>query len=145
MFSKVKSITLQMKLNNQLIPLILASSLCVGCSTILSNKTEYIKITTDCKGYEKKSVCTVKNSKGIWRFETPAIIEVERSNELLRISCEGGLFDEADKSVKSSLDLTPAGNLIFGGLIGIVVDYKNGMMNSYPSEVNLSAEICKYL
>jgi len=64
--------------------------------------------------------------KGVHMATTPAVIEFKRkeSNIILRFEKEG--YEPVEVALRRSTDGWIAGNIIFGGLIGLVVDFANG-------------------
>ena len=68
---------------------------------------------------------------------TPAVIELKRkeSNIILRFEKEG--YEPVEIALNRSVDGWIAGNIIFGGLIGLAIDFLDGAAYKLsPSEVS---------
>lgn len=100
-----------------------ASSLaCGGCATITRGTTQALVVESDPPGAD------VELSNGL-RGRTPASFTVKRKENLVvKIKKEG--FEPAEATVSSTIGdgggTATAGNILFGGLIGLAVDGNNG-------------------
>lgn len=75
--------------------------------------------------------------KGVHMATTPAVIELSRkeSNIILRFEKEG--YEPVEVALNRSVDGWIWGNIVFGGLIGLAVDFIDGAAYKLsPSEVN---------
>jgi hypothetical protein len=96
-----------------------------GCATITRGSSESFVVETDPPGAE------VELSNGL-RGKTPASFKVKRSDDLyVRIKKEG--YEPIDANVTSTVNggAAVAGNLIFGGLIGLAVDAGTGSAKTH--------------
>ncbi len=109
-----------------------------GCASIISNSNYPVNfIGEDGTPFEIKNESGVKIHKG----NTPAVVNLEASN---------GYFDGAEYTVKSndnvsqlssSLDGWYVANILFGGLIGLlIVDPATGAMYKLPESHNVSSD-----
>ena len=75
---------------------------------------------------------------------TPAVIAVGRSSHDLSIKCSiaNNVFGEA--IIKSSFDLDSAGNIFFGGIVGLATDFVSGKAYEYQPKIQLLLD-CKDL
>jgi hypothetical protein len=115
-----------------------------GCASILTGDKQRIVLSVSCKGRELPTYCTVSNDKGQWSFLTPEILYVEKSRESLKISCRG-LLGTTRWSINSSPSAAMVGNIVFGGVVGAVVDHNTARGYQYPESIDLESPICKYI
>ena len=115
------------------IPLSVAS----GCATITSSDTQDLNLTTSERNgtIVEKAKCTLKNDKGQWEAETPAIVSVHRSSKDLSVECEKpnqnkGLLKAISRAAGGMF-----GNVIIGGGIGAIIDHSTGKGYNYPDEL----------
>jgi len=103
--------------------------LIVGCATIIHGTRQNIAVNSVPSG--AKVIV-----KGVQIATTPAVIELKRneSNIILRFEKEG--YEPVEIALNRSVDGWIAGNIIFGGLIGLAVDFISGAAYKLsPSEV----------
>jgi len=104
--------------------------LIIGCATIIHGTRQNIAVSSVPSGAEVIV-------KGVHMGTTPAVIELKRneSNIILRFEKEG--YEPVEVALNRSVDGWIAGNIIFGGLIGLAVDFiSGGAYKLSPSEVN---------
>jgi len=102
----------------------------VGCASIIHGTRQSVSVNSVPTG--AKVIV-----KGVHMATTPAVIELKRkeSNIVLRFEKEG--YEPVKIGLNRSVDGWIAGNIIFGGLIGLAVDFINGAAYKLsPSEVN---------
>jgi len=99
--------------------LFVAYTLLSGCATIVHlGGTEELNVTSEPSG--AKLVVD-----GAERGVTPMALKVERKQaHKILVSKEG--YEESQSSTESKLSLWLAGNAIFGGVVGILVDVLSG-------------------
>ena len=111
-----------------LCPLLLCS-----CATIISGRTQKLPVNTNpigakitCNGVEQVSPC---------------VIMLDRNEPSYTIVIEKEGYEPTQIELKRGLNGWIVGNILFGGIIGVVVDICSGSVYQfYPSEVkqNLS-------
>ena len=104
--------------------------LIVGCATIIHGTRQNIAVSSVPSG--AKVIV-----KGVYMGTTPAVIKLKRneSNITLRFEKEG--YEPVEVALNRSVDGWIAGNIIFGGLIGLAIDFiSGGAYKLSPSEVN---------
>ncbi len=105
--------------------------LIVGCATIIHGTKQDIAVSSVPTG--AKVIV-----KGVHMATTPAVIKLDRkeSNIVLRFEKEG--YQPVEVALNRSVDAWIAGNIVFGGLIGLAIDFINGAAYKLsPSEVNV--------
>ena len=117
-----------------------------SCSTITKNPQTPLTIITVCAGSTEPvpAKCTISNPYMHKKIITPAVIAVGRSSHDLSIKCsiEDKVFGEA--IIKSSIDLDAAGNVFFGGIVGLATDFVSGKAYEYQPKIQLLLD-CKNL
>ena len=108
--------------------------LIVSCASIIHGTRQDIAVSSTPTG--AKVIV-----KGVHMATTPAVIEFKRkeSNIILRFEKEG--YEPVEIALRRSTDGWIAGNIIFGGLIGLAIDFINGAAYKLtPAEVNAVLE-----
>lgn len=121
-----------------------ALSVLTGCASIASDSTQSVRIETqDQDGVEVAGMdCKLENDKGAYSGKTPATVLVRKSAENLSISCESGAgLAQAQLTSRASGGMF--GNILFGGVVGAIIDHNKGTGYNYPTWVRLV--VGKYL
>jgi len=110
-----------------------------GCATITSGTTQTIFVDTvnapgaNCKGIDTKG-------REYYWTNTPSSSWVHKGDGPLKITCEKPGFRETVFTVDEEISGAIVGNLIAGGLIGVLVDSASGAAQEYPSVVKFPME-----
>ena len=121
----------------KLVSAALALSLAQGCATITSSEMQPLSLTTEAAdgAQLEKASCTLRNDKGSWTVQSPGFVPVHRSAEDLLVECsKEGHADGVLRAV-SRAAAGMFGNIIFGGVIGAVIDHSRGTGYDYPSKL----------
>lgn len=104
-----------------------------NCCTIIHGDTQDISVNSQPSG--AKVIV-----RGVHMATTPAVIELKRkeSNIVLRFEKEG--YEPVEIALKRGTDSWIAGNIIFGGVIGLIVDFANGAAYKLSPE-NVQVEL----
>jgi hypothetical protein len=124
------------------VPLLVAIIFSAGCASIVSNKVYPVQIASDPSGAR----FTVSNRNGleVQSGTTPQVINLEASSgyfkgETYKIVLTKDGFDDKIYTVTSSVDGWYWGNILIGGLIGmLIVDPITGAMYKLPERVDVS-------
>lgn len=114
-----------------------------GCASVLHGDTQHVHVSVLCKDRVVPAACAAQNAKGVWHFQTPASVEVHKDISALQIACKAKFFPEITASVPSQLNLSMAGNLLVGGLVGAGVDIYRGTGFAYSPEVRIAYPACQ--
>jgi len=96
-----------------------------GCATLVRGTTQRITITTDPSG----AMATVAGN----RVLTPATVELSRKHDAtIFVEKEGYVPQQI--TLKRSIEPWTAGNLLLGGLPGLVVDAISGAMVKFNQD-----------
>jgi hypothetical protein len=95
-----------------------------GCATIVSGGSQKVRLTSNPSG----AMVTVDGSTQ--RATTPGEIVLPRntSGYVLHFRKEG--YEDSKQRLQSTMNGWVWGNLVFGGLIGLIVDFSSGAANS---------------
>ena len=113
-----------------LVGLALASS---ACATVVGGTTQEVFVETDppaaaCKLDQQGANVGVVNP-------TPGRLKVARSKEIMVVSCPREGYEQSNEVLASSFTGATIGNIILGGVVGIIVDAASGANNKYPDKV----------
>lgn len=106
-----------------------------GCATIIEGTDQPIGVVTAPPG----ATCTLtREGKVIAQISpTPGQIVVEKTKHDILIECTKDGYQRAQIIAKSTFSGTTFGNVLAGGIIGVVVDASSGANNEYPESVNV--------
>jgi hypothetical protein len=122
-----------------LIGAVLASLMATGCASIVNDSNAPIRVETfNQAGKEVKDMeCKVENDYGVQTVKTPGTISVHRSSKDLQIVCSKPGERDAKGVAISRANAGLAGNIIFGGGIGAIIDHNKGTAYTYPQWIRL--------
>lgn len=117
---------------------IVASTALTGCASIVSGTTQVVSVDASMAGQPVEGAkCTLTNSKGTFYVTTPGTVAVHRAYGDLAVTCEKDPLPTGTATVKSSIKGMAAGNILFGGAIGIAVDANSGAAYDYPKALHI--------
>jgi len=99
-----------------------------GCASIVKGSSETIAISTVPANH---AVCTLSNPRGKWRVSTPGRVKVKRSEDDMDVTCQAPGYADATGTISSDFETWALGNVLIGGLVGLVVDWSTGAVNRY--------------
>jgi len=100
-----------------------------SCSSIVNESHLPINLSfSDNSGGE----CALRNKRESYQTQIPASVLVRRSDDPLVYDCTTSDGRKANGSINSKVGQIMAGNIIFGGGIGAVIDANNDMHHEYP-------------
>ncbi len=114
----------------------------VNCATIVKDSEQSISVDSD----PRSSHCIIsQGNKTILSRKTPFVMHVDRSSKDIISRCEKEGYHDSTEINKSKSNGWAWGNIIFGGIIGLLVDIATGKMWDYHSSifVNLQKEEVK--
>lgn len=120
--------------------LVPAAAFLGACASIVEGTDQSIAVSSHPSG----AICVLEREGGQIAAvnPTPGTARVEKSTEDISVRCSKPGYQDSIGVLASELEGMTAGNLIFGGVIGLAVDAGSGAMHYYPSSitVNLSPE-----
>lgn len=105
-----------------------------GCASIVSGTTQNVNIAT--MPADEKSNCTLHDEKSTYQAITPTLVTVKKGDGPLKVSCESP-SQKGETTIPETLDPWYLGNILLGGVIGLVVDGANGAYQKYPEQITV--------
>lgn len=104
-----------------------------GCASITGGQEQSLSVETrNAQATISGALCELSNDKGKWFTSSPGSVVVRRSHEALAVICKKDGIEPGQVSVESTTKASMAGNILFGGLIGVAVDHGTGAAYQYP-------------
>ena len=105
-----------------------------GCATIVKGTTQQVSVTTDpagamCRFDRKGSMVGVVNP-------TPGTVSVSKGWGDLDVTCSKDGHEDATALMTASFQAMTLGNVLLGGIIGIIIDASSGAMVEYPTSID---------
>ena len=69
---------------------------------------------------------------------TPGSVPVEKTRGMIAVLCRKQGYQDAAGELGAEFQAMTLGNILFGGIVGVVVDAASGAMNQYPESVAIS-------
>jgi len=112
----------------------------VGCASIVSGTRQNIVINSVPSGAQVKIVRFGATQAKVvdWEGMTPSIVPLKRKYDyLVNVSVQG--YKTAEVILESGSNGWVWGNLVFGGIIGLIVDFSNGAAKKLkPNEISVT-------
>jgi hypothetical protein len=111
-----------------------ALALLAGCASITTAPMQQITVTVQDEKGERidKVPCFARSDKGNWRVDAPGVVGVARSAEDLVLECRAEGQPVGFVRAISRVHGAMFGNILFGGIIGAVIDHSTGAGYEYP-------------
>ncbi len=120
---------------HRFIPLLLAALL-AGCATIVDGGGQVISVNSVPAG---ASCSFTRDGAQIGLVpSTPGSVAVDKSRKTIVVSCDKADYQTMVGSVASASDGAIWGNMLFGGLIGLAVDWATSADYYYGSNVTVT-------
>jgi len=121
---------------SKLFVLLGASLLCGGCATLTTSSSQTVTVQTDPPG----AICQFMRDRAVVGIvnPTPGTLLVSKSRLDMTIRCDKDGYLEATGAVGSRFQAMTFGNILFGGLVGVVVDASSGAMNKYEPQITIT-------
>ena len=74
---------------------------------------------------------------GVRTVQTPANVTLPKSKHNVAVSCTAQCFSPGVGTLASHTEIMTAGNVLFGGIVGLGVDAASGAMNTYDPGVEV--------
>ena len=106
-----------------------------ACATVIDGTSQNIGLVTTPVG----ATCTMTR-QGVVLAQitpTPGQVEVSKSKDDILVACEKAGYQKAEVKVISSFGGTTFGNILLGGVVGVVVDAASGANHKYPDSVTV--------
>ena len=108
----------------------LASS---ACATIISGTTQDLYVDSEPKG----ASCKIDRQGAVVGMinPTPGKVNVPRHKDNIVVSCALDGYEQSNEVLASSFSGATFGNLLLGGIVGVVIDASSGANNKYPERI----------
>ena len=108
--------------------------LLVACATITRGTNQLVAVDTPGVA---GAACTITTSSGPHMVTTPGTVTLSKGSAALPIQCAKECYVTGSSVIPSNAEAMAAGNVVFGGLIGLGVDSISGAINKYPDQVTV--------
>jgi hypothetical protein len=110
-----------------------------GCASIVNDASQPIKIETITRNGQliKGAICKLSNDFSSVNAQSGESPIVHRSSKDLDIQCDSSGYETASGKVISRVNAGMAGNILFGGAVGAVIDHNKGTAYTYPTWIRL--------
>lgn len=107
-----------------------------GCATITTGTSQNIAIATDPAGAD----CTfTRNNQFLARVNpTPGAMHIDKSSADVSVVCKREGYQDTTGNIGSEFQAATLGNVILGGIIGIVIDAASGAGSKYPESISFT-------
>ncbi len=113
----------------------LVSILFGSCSTIVKGTEQQVSVNTPGV---PGAMCQLQSPGiGTRTVQTPANVILPKSRHSVAVSCTAQCYSPGVGTLGSHTEVMTAGNIVFGGLIGVGVDAASGAMNKYDPQVDV--------
>ena len=106
-----------------------------GCATLTTSSSQTVTLTTEPAG----AACTFKREGQVVGIvnPTPGSLMVGKSHTALDVACVKEGYLDAAGTVGSKFQAMTFGNILFGGIIGVVVDAASGATAEYEPTITI--------
>jgi hypothetical protein len=106
-----------------------------ACSTIVKGTEQQVSVNTPGV---PGAMCQLSSPAiGMRTVQTPANIVLPKSRHNVAVSCRAQCYGPGVGTLASHTEVMTAGNVLFGGFIGLGVDAASGAMNKYDPGVEV--------
>jgi len=107
-----------------------------GCASIVSGRSQIVTMETPDA---QEAHCQLQNHKGSWTVAaTPSPVAIRDSSSDMVIVCEKEGYERTTSTFPSGLKPWLFGNVIFGGIIGLIVDLSDGAGFEYGDKFTVA-------
>jgi uncharacterized protein YceK len=107
-----------------------------GCSTIVKGTEQQVSVATP--GVQG-AMCTLTSpAVGTRTVQTPGIMTLPKSRHNVAVNCVIQCYSDGVGILASETEIMTAGNILFGGVIGLGIDAASGAMNKYEPGVEVA-------
>lgn len=106
-----------------------------GCASIVNDSSQPIRIDAKQAGGElvNGAECKLTNDYGTVSAKSGDTVQIHRSSKDLDIMCKDPAQANGNARAISRANMGLAGNIIFGGGIGAIIDHTKGTAYTYPT------------
>lgn len=110
-----------------------------ACASITGDSVQSVRIETRlADGTEVRDAdCELFNEHGSFRVKSPGNVTIRRSSTDINVTCKKDALPDAQGRAVSRANAGMFGNIIFGGVVGAVIDHSKGTAYTYPQWMQL--------
>jgi len=114
---------------------LLALLLTSACATLTTGTTQPMTVTSEPAG----AICRLERDGGVIGVvnPTPGSITISRSSRDLSVRCEKQGFEPGLRTISAGFQAATLGNILLGGVVGIVVDAASGAAGQYEPNLHV--------
>ena len=114
---------------------VLSAALLSGCATIVTGSSQDISVASTPPGAD----CSVLQGElVVATLRTPATVRVKKTRDDLMVKCVEATAGEAEQVNESGVEPWVFGNILIGGIIGLVIDWASGGYNDYEDTMDIA-------
>jgi hypothetical protein len=111
-----------------------------ACASITGGRYQHVSVDAKANGQSITGAnCTLSNDHGNVNVNVPGSAVVHRSSQALEVICRKDGAQVASQNYYATVRGMVWGNILFGGVIGLVVDFSNSAAQHYPNQLTLIA------
>lgn len=111
----------------------LSLSMLAGCASVIEGSTDQMNVVTNPP---MNASCTFTNSRRVVTSAVPSTVSIKKSKSDINVVCNApGATGE--KLVESDIEPWVFGNVLIGGLVGLIVDWSTGATYDYPEQMTI--------
>ncbi len=109
-----------------------------GCATVFTGEMQNVALDAQSADGEPlaQADCTLKNDRGSWQAESPAQVQVRRSDADLMVECRKDGFEAGFARLISRVYPGFVAEALLWG-VGPLVDHMTGSAYNYPDKVSI--------
>ena len=103
-----------------------------GCATMTTGTTQGINVDSEPRDAD----CTLsRDGVDLGTVRTPAPITIRRHSSTVHVTCRKEGYEDSRVVMNARFETSSAGNLILGGVVGVIVDAASGANSRYDPYV----------
>lgn len=107
-----------------------------ACASVIEGSRDPVKVVASPAS---DPACVLRNARGAWNTRAADSVQVRRSRSDLSVSCIDPVQGTSgDATLASGIEPWAFGNILLGGIVGLVVDWSTGAAYTYPPQVTVA-------
>lgn len=107
-----------------------------SCATVTQGTDQTVTVATSPNGAE----CGLERAgvRIATIAATPGPVSLKKSAEAVIVTCELDGYEPAKATLRSEFEGATLGNVLLGGIVGVMIDASSGAANKYPERISLT-------
>lgn len=107
-----------------------------ACSTIVKGTTQAVAVSVSGPPI---AMCELSSPGiGVVQVQAPGSVTLPLSRHNIQVMCRAKCWNDGIGAVQSTLQAMTAGNILFGGVVGLAIDAGTGAMNKYEPAIQVA-------